>query len=417
MPIPDIRVTPVARGVEFKEFVTFPWRVYAGDPNWVPPLISDARKMLDPARHPFHQHAEVQCFLARRGSSSGGESGQVVGRIAAIVNHLHNEVHGEKTGFFGFFDTMADATIPPYLFRAAADWLRERGMERMRGPASFSSNEEWGLLVEGFDRPPMVMMAYNPPAYARYLEDYGFVKAKDLIAYYMASNTPMPERLLRGAGPSDPGRNDRARSDEAPGDKAAAVGAPGAAAPGGETPRAEAPITIRRLNMNRFPEDVGKVREVYNAAWEKNWGFVPMTSAEIEHMAKELKPVVDPDLVLFAECEGRTVGFCMALPDVNRALKAANGRLYPFGLVRMLMASRRIKEVRVLTLGIVPQYRRRRIDMMFYLELWRTGLRKKMVGGEFSWILEDNALIRRALERLGARVYKTYRLYDYSLTP
>jgi hypothetical protein len=382
MPIPDVRITPVTTRAELKEFVTFPWRVYRDDPNWVPPLISDVQKMLDPAKHPFHQHGEVQCFLARRGSSSGSESGRVVGRIAAIVNHLHNETHGEKTGFFGFFDTLADAGIPPYLFRAAADWLQGRGMERMRGPASFSSNEEWGLLVDGFDRPPMVMMTYNPPAYARYLEDYGFLKAKDLIAYYMRSDVPMPERLTRAVGQTD-----------------------------------GPPVTIRRLDMKHFQDDVGKVRDVYNAAWEKNWGFVPMTPAEIDHLAKELKPVVDPDFVLFAECEGRTVGFTMALPDANRALKVANGRLFPFGLVRMLLETRRIKEVRVLTLGIVPEYRRRRIDMLLYLHLWQTGIRKGIVGGEFSWILEDNQLIRRPLERLGARLYKTYRLYDYPLTP
>jgi hypothetical protein len=382
MPIPDVRITPVTSRGELTEFVTFPWQVYRDDPNWVPPLISDVRKMFDPAKHPFHEHGEVQCFLARRGPSSGNKSGQVVGRIAAIVNRLHNEVHGEKTGFFGFFETLPDPAVPPYLFRAAADWLQARGMERMRGPASFSSNEEWALLVDGFDRPPMVMMTYNPPAYAGYLEDYGFRKAKDLVAYYMRSDVPMPKRLLRAV-----------EQVEGP------------------------PVTIRRLDMKHYTRDVDKVREVYNAAWEKNWGFVPMTEAEVEHLAKELKPVVDPDFVLFAECEGRTVGFTLTLPDANRALKAANGRLFPFGLVRMLIAAKRIKEVRVLILGVVPEYRRRRIDMLLYLHLWRTGLRKGIIGGEFSWMLEDNMLIRRPLERLGARQYKTYRLYDYPLAP
>jgi GNAT superfamily N-acetyltransferase len=382
MPIPDVRLVPVTTRAELKEFVTFPWRVYRDDPNWVPPLIGDTMKMFDAAKHPFHEHAEVQCFLARRGPSSGRESGQVVGRIAAIVNRLHNEFHGEKTGFFGFFDTVPDAGIPPVLFRAAADWLGERGMDRMRGPASFSSNEEWGLLVDGFDRPPMVMMTYNPPAYARYLEDFGFLKAKDLVAYYMSSDTPIPERLVRALA-----------TTEGP------------------------PVTVRTLDMKHYLDDVGKVRDVYNAAWEKNWGFVPMTPAEIDHLAAELKPVVDPDFVAFAECEGKTVGFSLVLPDANRALKAANGRLFPFGLVRMLIEQRRIREVRVLILGVVPEYRRRRIDMMLYNHIWRTALRKGIVGGEFSWILEDNLLIRRALERLGARVYKIYRLYDYPLTP
>lgn len=382
MPIPDVRVAPVTTKAELKAFVTFPWTVYRDDPNWVPPLIGDTMKLFDPAKHPFHEHAEVRCFLARRGPSSGHEAGRVVGRIAAIINRLHNEFHREKTGFFGFFDSVPDPGIPPVLFRIAADWLRERGMDRMRGPASFSSNEEWGLLVDGFDRSPMVMMTYNPPAYARYLEDFGFLKAKDLLAYYMSSDTRMPDRLQRAA-----------EKAEGP------------------------PVTIRPIDMKHFMEEVGRIRDVYNSAWEKNWGFVPMTPAEIDHLARELKPVVDPDFLVFAECEGKTVGFSLVLPDANRALKAANGRLFPFGLLRMLIEAKRIREVRVLTLGVIPQYRRRRIDMMLYLYILQTAVRKGIIGGELSWILEDNLLIRRALERLGARVYKTYRLYDYQLRP
>jgi GNAT superfamily N-acetyltransferase len=382
MPIPDIRIVPVTDKAEMKEFVTFPWQVYRGDPNWVPPLIGDTMKMLDSTKHPFHLHAEVRCYLARRGPSSGKAAGRVVGRIAAIINHLHNEVHGEKTGFFGFFETLPDAGVPAYLFRAAADWLQSHGMERMRGPASFSSNEEWGLLVDGFDRPPMVMMTYNPPAYARYLEDYGFVKARDLVAYYISGDVPVPDVLLRAARLTD-----------------------------------SSPVTIRSMDMKHYYEDVAKVREVYNSAWEKNWGFVPMTREEIDHMARELKPVVDPDFVLFAESEGKTVGFSLVLPDANQALRAANGRLFPFGLVRMLLAARRIKEVRVLTLGVIPGYRRRGIDTMLYRRMWETALRKGIKGGELSWVLEDNLLMRRPLERIGARVYKTYRLYDLPLSP
>lgn len=382
MPLPDIQIVPVRSRRELKEFVAFPWKVYRGDPYWVPPLIADAMKLFDPAKHPFHRHAEVQCFLARRGGNEG-RAGEVVGRIAAIVNHAHNEFHGERTGFFGFFETMPDRRIPPYLLQTAADWLRERGQERMRGPASFSSNEEWGLLIDGFDRPPMVMMTYNPPAYAGYFEEFGCAKAKDLVAYWRDAGEPLPERLAR-----------------------AQSGAEGSG-----------PVTVRRIDMKRFADEVARVREIYNAAWEKNWGFVPMTREEIDHMAKELRPVVDPDFVLFAETEGRTIGFALALPDLNRALKAANGRLWPFGLARMLIESRRIRDLRVLTLGVIEAYRRRRIDALLYAELWKTAARRGMRGAELSWMLEDNLAIRVPMEKLGARVYKTYRLYDYPLAP
>ncbi len=383
MPLPDVQIEPVRSRADFKAFATFPWKVYKRDPNWVPPLIVDVLKMLDPAHHPFHEHAEVQCFLARRGSRrNGGPSGEVVGRIAAIVNRAHNEIHEEKTGFFGFFETLPDPSVPPALLQTAAEWLRARGMERMRGPANFSSNEEWGLLIDGFDRPPMVMMTYNPREYARYLEDFGCIKAKDILAYYLESDTP-PDRLLRVA--------DRIVR--------------------------ETGVTIRSMDMKRFPEEVAIVREVYNAAWERNWGFVPMTEGEIAHMAKELKPVVDPELVLFAEVAGKPVGFAMALPDLNRALKKANGRLWPFGLVKMLIEAKRIHELRVLTLGLVPEYRKRGIDVLMYLRLFQNGTRRGYRAGEFSWVLEDNAAMRKPLENMGAHVYKTYRLYDYPLAP
>jgi hypothetical protein len=382
MPLPEIEVAPVGSRGELKEFVTFPWKVYRGDSNWVPPLIQDAMKMLDPAHHPFHQHAEVQCFLARRKGGGRGKDGEVVGRIAAFVNRLHNEVHGERTGFFGFFETIADPSVPPFLFRAAAGWLKERGMERMRGPANFSSNEEWALLIDGFDRPPAVMMTYNPPEYARYIEDFGFAKAKDLVAYYLDDPNP-PERIVRFS----------------------------------ERLQRDGKIRVRTLDMKNYDREVERVREVYNQAWEANWGFVPMTEAEIDHMAKEMKPVVDPNLVLFAEADGRTVAFAMALPDLNQALRKANGRLFPFGLVRMLIESKKIHLLRVLTLGVIKEFRHQGVDSLLFLNLYRNGVNRGFTAGEFSWVLEDNVRIRRALEAIGAKVYKTYRLYDYPLAP
>ncbi|MCA9728645.1 MAG: N-acetyltransferase [Candidatus Eisenbacteria bacterium] len=381
MPLPSVQVTPVQGARELDEFIKFAWRVYRGDRNWVPPLISDLRKMLDRSKHPFHQHGEVEYFLARlREDGPLGRAGAVVGRIAAIVNHLHNEVHEEKTGFFGFYEVLPDPMISAALFEAASAWLAEKGMDRMRGPASFSTNEECGLLVDGFDSPPMVMMTYNPRYYIEHLESHGFTKAMDLLAYYLDDRVP-PDRVLKLA----------------------------------ERLTKRTKIAIRFLEKKNFGREVELVRDLYNRAWQKNWGFVPMTDAEIDHMAASLKPVLDPRLILFAELDGKPIGFALALPDVNQALAKANGRLFPFGLLRILIESRRIHRVRVLTLGIVEEHRGLGADLLMYAMLYSDGVRRGYHAGEFSWILEDNELMRRPLEALGATVYKTYRVYDRSI--
>ncbi|MEZ4647435.1 MAG: N-acetyltransferase [Candidatus Eisenbacteria bacterium] len=380
MPFPDIQISAVRDDRELDAFIRFPWTLYRNDPHWVPPLVSDVKKLLDRNHHPFHQHAEVEYFLARRRGARGGHDGEVVGRIAAIVNHAHNEFHEEKTGFFGFFEVVDEEVVAALLLQAAADWLTARGMERMRGPASFSSNEEFGLLVDGFGSAPMVMMTYNPEYYIRLLERHGLVPAKDLVAYYMTDET-IPERLLKLLQRVE----DRAQ------------------------------ITVRPLDKKRFDQEVELIRDVYNSAWERNWGFVPMTNAEIDHMAKELKPVVDPDLVAFAEKDGKTIGFALALPDLNQALRRANGKLWPFGLVKMILEMKKIRRIRVLTLGVLAEYRKLGADVLLYSHLYRRGTAKGYRAGEFSWILEDNVPMRRALEQIGASVYKTYRIYEQPL--
>jgi hypothetical protein len=371
-------VTPVRASRELREFATFPWKVYRGNRHWVPPLIRDTLAMLDRSRHPFHRHGEVEYFLARqREAGPHGKAGEVVGRIAAIVNHLHNEFHEEKTGFFGFYEAMPDPLISAALCQSAAGWLRERGMERMRGPASFSSNEEFGLLVDGFDSAPMVMMPYNPPYYIDHLERQGFTKAKDLLAYYL-EDTVSPERILRLA----------------------------------ERLASRSSVKVRFFQKKRFDAEVEIIRDLYNRAWEKNWGFIPMTDAEIDHMAASLKPVLDPRLILFAELEGKPIGFALALPDMNQALAKANGRLFPLGLIRILLESRRVHRVRVLTLGILPEHRRLGADLLLYALLYSDGVSRGFHAGEFSWILEDNEAMKKPLQALGATVYKTYRVYD-----
>ncbi len=380
MPLPDVDISPVRTAADLDAFIQLPWRIYDGDPNWVPPLRGELRKLLDRKKHPFHQHADVEYFLARRRGASGSRPGEVVGRIAAIVNHAHNDFHEEKTGFFGFFESVPDQRVASLLLQSAEDWLRQHGQERMRGPASFSSNEEWGLLVDGFDSPPMVMMTYNPRTYVDLLEGHGLTKAKDLVAYWLTEED-VRTRVFR---------------------LAAAV-------------RKRRRVDVRRLDMRRFRKEVEVVRDLYNQAWEKNWGFVPMTDAEIDQLAKDLKSVIDPSLVAFAEKDGRPIGFVLALPDATSGLQKADGRLFPFGFLHIRRGLRRAKHLRVLTLGVLRDFRNTGADILLYASLFEGAVERGIRSGELSWVLEDNEAMRKPLESIGARVYKTYRIYEQQL--
>lgn len=372
---PPVQVTPVRGWRDLRGFLKLSWRIYQDDPAWVPPLLFDLKKLLNPRKHPFHQHAEVQYFLARRGQ-------EVVGRIAAIINHQYVQFHEEATGFFGFFESVNDEEVAAELLAAAERWVAERGMAGMRGPMNFSTNEECGLLVEGFQYPPAVMMPYNPPYYIQLLEAAGYVKAKDLLAYLIADPTKTPERLARGVARLQRGQN----------------------------------ITIRPINLRRFREDLEIIRGIYHSAWEHNWGFVPMTKAEFDDTAQQLRRVANPNLCLIAEVEGEPVGFALALPDYNQALRYINGRLLPFGLLKLLWYRRKIDAARVLTLGLKPGFRRLGIDALLYFRLWQeTPKNGYSAWVECSWILEDNWEMRRGLERMGARIYKTYRIYEKAL--
>lgn len=347
-----------------------PFRLYREDPYWVPPLRRDVYELIDPARHPFHLHATVELFLARDGD-------QTVGRIAAIHNDLHIERHGDNTGFFGLFECERDPRASRALFGAAASWLRARGIENMRGPASFSLNEEAGLLVQGFDGPPVVMMTYNPPWYEDLILAEGFRKAKDLLAYYLPNAVPT-ERMLRMADKL------RQRFD----------------------------VSIRTLDKRHFWDEVALVRRVYNEAWQDNWGHIPMTEEELTYMAKQLRPVVDPSLVVFGEVGGELAGFGLALPDFNVALKQMNGRLFPLGWAKALWYQRKITSARIIILGVLEKYRRSGVAELMELELLKNGPERGIVNAEFSWILEDNMMMRTPLEKLGAQVYRVYRMYD-----
>ncbi len=378
----ELRVIPVQTPQELKQFIDFPYHLYRDDPYWVPPLRMDRKEMFNPDKFPFYEHADVQLFLALRG-------GQPVGTITAHINHTHNEFHGEKTGFFGFFETVEDYQVAEGLLQAAADWLQERGMDIIRGPMNFSTNEECGLLVDGFDSSPVVLMTYNPPYYADFIERAGFTKVQDLYAYWLA----IDEVADKNGVVKNP--------------KLARVV---------QKVRERSKIHIRKINMKDFDNEVERIKKVYNSAWEKNWGFVPMTDAEFDHLAESLKMVIDPHLVLVAERDGEVVGFSLTLPDVNQALKGTGGRLLP-AIARLLWYKwlKKFTICRVFAMGVVEEHRMRGISALFYYDTALNAVARGYTHAEMSWILESNLKMNLDTEAMGGKVYKTYRVYDKKL--
>ncbi len=372
----DVRITPVRNRRDLRHFIRLPWQLYGDDPAWVPPLLFDLKKLLSPKKHPFHQHADVQYFLARL-------NGQVVGRIAAIVNHRHIQFHNESVGFFGFFESIDDQEVARALLATAEQWVGQRGVRSIRGPMSFSTNEECGLLVDGFHAAPMVMMPHQRPYYARLLRSVGYAKAKDLLAYLidLREDATIPERLVHGV----------------------------------QLLQKKQAITIRSIDIRRFEEEVRLLHAIYHKAWEHNWGFVPMTAAEVDLLAHTLRLIADPTLCLIAELDNRPVGFALALPDYNQALRHMNGRLFPLGFLKFLWYRRRIDALRILLLGTNPDVRVRGLDAMLYLKLWQDVPAYGYRLVECSWILEENWAMRRGLERMGAQIYKTYRIFEKDL--
>lgn len=369
-----MHITTVRSDRDLKRFIKLPWSIYRDDPHWVPPLLSEEKKLLDRRVYPFHKHAEVEYFLAE-------EDGRPVGRIAAIVNRLHNEFHQEKTGFFGFFECVNDAATAQGLLRAAESWLKERGMDRARGPCNFSTNETCGLLVDGFESPPVMMMTYNPRYYIDLLERGGYAKAMDLLAYFILTGNFARDKF----------------------DRVASIAAQ----------RAE--IQIRPIAMKRFAEELNIIQDIYNQAWEKNWGFIPMTREEIDFTAAGLKSIIDPELVLIAELHGKPVGFALALPDINIILKRLNGRLFPFGWLKIMMGRKKLSRIRIIALGVLRTHQHLGIGTLFYLDYLKRAIRMGIKETEMSWILESNDLMNKPLVQMGAKPYKRYRLYDKTL--
>jgi GNAT superfamily N-acetyltransferase len=374
----NVEVTPARGGGDRTAFIRFPYSLHRGDAHWVPPLEMERRDFIDPRKHPFFEFGEVELFLARR-------EGRVVGRIAAVSNPRYNAFQETNAGFFGLFECVNDVDVARPLLEAASHWLRARGFTSVIGPMSYSTNYEVGTLIEGFDRPPAVMMAYNPPYYPTLLEACGLSKAKDLYAWELSSSVEPPEKVVRVA----------------------------------EKIRQREGVTVRPVDLSRFDAEVAQVKEMYNSAWERNWGFVPMTEGEFDHLARDLKQMVRPELALVAEVKGEPVAFALTLPDANEALKAANGRLtrfgLPIGLVKLLLAARRIRRLRLILLGIKEGYRRRGLDAILYLDTLRKARELGYEGGEISWTLEDNHLVNRAIESMGGQRTKTYRVYEKPL--
>jgi GNAT superfamily N-acetyltransferase len=339
--------------------------------------LSSEKKILDPARNPFWKNAEAAHFLARR-------DGRPVGRISAVVNRRHNEIHGEKTGFWGYFESENDADLAGALFDRAGAWLKERGMTKMLGPANPSLNDPCGLLVDGFKWSPFVLMTYNPLYYVKLVEGAGFTKAMDLWAYILLHNELVREKIDRVAG-AVKDRND---------------------------------VTLRQIRLSRLDEELEIVKEIYNDAWEKNWGFVPLTDEEIRFVAEDFKAILLPEFAYIAEVKGRPVGFSFALPDINQILrrKCRNGTLWPFGWFYFLRFNlRKIPTLRLVALGVRREHQHSGIGTLFYQKYMEEGLKRGYKAAELSWVLEVNELMNRPIQQMGGKPYKTYRLYERPL--
>ena len=372
--MPQIEITRVESNAERDTFIKFPWRIYANDPAWVPPLLIERKEFLS-RKHPFFEHGDAALFLARAG-------GEIVGRIMASDDPNYNSLHGTNLGCFGLFESIDDQEVANALFEAAAGWLRARGRNEIMGPIDYSTNYVCGLLIDGFKFPPTLLTSHNPPYYGALLERWGFEKTMDFYAWWFANPTDAAARLRRLAGALQKRGGD---------------------------------VTYRQVDLRNITAEGRRIREIYNQAWSNNWGFVPFTEKEFDFMTKELKPIVESELVRLAEVEGKPVGFILCVQDINVALRKINGRLttfgLPIGLAKLLYHKSRIKTVRLVALGVVPKYRRHGIAEILVLRIIEEAMIKRGWTGECSLILENNTMMNRFLEAIGAEKYKTYRIY------
>lgn len=368
----NIEILPVQSKKDLLAFIKLQWKINQNDPNWVPPLMMDRLKLLNKQKNPFFKDNPAEFFLAYR-------DGEIVGRIAAIINHQHNKFQEDKTGFFGFLEAENDKATFEALLSIAEKWLKEKKCDMMMGPMNPSTNDEVGFLIDGFDSPPYFMMTHNPRYYNEIMQDLGFEKAKDLYAYYIDREKLNMEKINHLA----------------------------------EAMKRKFQVNIRSLNLKRFEDELKIVREIYNDAWSKNWGFVPMTPEEFDFVANDFRKIIDPEVVMIAEYKGKPIGFSLALPNYNEIFKKIpNGKLFPFGLFTFLLNKNKIKSLRAITLGVIKDYQTSGIGGMLILETIRRGLSAGYYSAEMSWVLEDNELMKKGAIMVGGKIHKTYRVYQ-----
>ena len=374
---PEITVSPVASSRDRDAFVGLPWSIYANDRAWVPPLRREVRRFIDPAAHPFYRHGAAQTMLARR-------DGQVVGRILVSDDPRYNARHGTNAGAFGMFESIDEPMVAGALLDAAADWLRGRGRTTMLGPIEYSTNYTCGLLVDGFDTPPRLLMNHNPPYYRALIEGHGLLPVKELYAWWIDQAPDLRPWLARASRIASRG------------------------------------VTLRPIRKRNLPAEIERAKQIYNAAWYDNWGSVPMTDVEFDDLGRHLAEIADEDLLIMAERDGQAIGFSLSLPDANEAFRAVgDGRLVrwglPIGLVKLVIGMRRIRTFRYLALGVLPGFQGRGIAEAMVLRTLEVALEAGYTGCEMGWTLDDNTRINRAIERVGADRYKTYLIYEQDL--
>jgi len=376
--VSEIKVSQVASRADRSAFIRFPWCIYDNDPAWVPPLIIERKAFLNRKRHPFYQHGDAALFLARQNQ-------KIVGRIMASDDPNYNAVHHSNVGCFGLFECIDDRKVAAALFEAAEGWLRRKCRHEIMGPIDYSTNYVCGLLIAGFQFPPTILTAHNPPYYAELIEGCGFEKRMDFYAWWFSDATRAAPRLRKLATRLQTRRR----------------------------------FTIRPGNLRDLPLESTRLRRIYNEAWRDNWGYVPFTEAEFAHLTNEMKPLLRPEFTAIAEVDGEGAGFIIALPDINVALQKINGRLttfgIPIGLIRLLYEKQRLRRARLIAMGVRPEFRQHDVAEMLVLRIIEEAMFKLEFKGELSMTLENNVMINRFLEAIGAQRYKTYRIYSKSI--
>ncbi|MGZ3884985.1 MAG: hypothetical protein ACXVPQ_09475 [Bacteroidia bacterium] len=372
-----IRVEKITGTKKIKDFIDFPHELHKNDKNYVPELYLAQKDLLDPKKHPFFEHSSLDLFLAYK-------DGKVAGRIAAIKNNNHIKASGNNEGFFGFFDVINDYEVARKLFDTACDWVKQQGMNAILGPANFSTNETAGWLVRGNDMPPAIMMTYNQPYYVEFAEKYGMEKKMEMLSYEIRTET-VSEKALKLADAF-------------------------------ETRLKAKGITIRTMDLKRYDQEAENAHAVYNIAWDDNWGFVPMTRNEFMHLAKDLKQIIDPNLVFVAEKDGKMIGFSISIPDLNQILiNVKRGRLLPTGIFKLIFGQKKITNMRVVILGVIDGYRKLGIEAIFYAKTIANGRARGMTTAEAGWILENNEMMNAGLVNINAQPFKAFRMYGKNL--